>query len=139
MLLEAVSGSDYFDFGYTSPGWHGLFAEHLVGLNEFIETYGFDLDACPELAQQMDTASERQKIPEFQAAAWNPIGELVQDIMSSDMSPEQAQDKLIATMHTELARGGYHNEKAKRWQSAFIRAAEPGQAQNGQMPGSTLA
>ncbi len=63
----------------------------------------------PVLAQQMDTASERQKIPEFQAAVWNPIGEFIQDIMSGDLSPEEAQEKLVATMRAELERGGYYD------------------------------
>ena len=63
----------------------------------------------PALAQQMETASERQKIPEFQAAVWNPIGEFIQDILNEDSTPEEAQAQLVATMRAELERGGYYN------------------------------
>ncbi|MEX0584276.1 MAG: hypothetical protein WEB07_00825, partial [Natronospirillum sp.] len=52
MSIEAIGGTGRWDMGYHSPGWFGSFADHVVDLTAYIEEYGFDIDAYPELVQE---------------------------------------------------------------------------------------
>ncbi len=49
MQIEAIGGTGHYHIGYHSPGWFGGFADHVVDLTPFIEQYGFDVSAYPEL------------------------------------------------------------------------------------------
>ncbi|MFN3313874.1 MAG: ABC transporter substrate-binding protein [Hyphomonas sp.] len=49
MSIEAIGGTGRWDLGYHSPGWFGTFQNHVVDLTPWIEEYGFDIDAYPQL------------------------------------------------------------------------------------------
>lgn len=52
MSIEAIGGTGRWDMGYHSPGWFGSFADHVIDLTPYVEKYGFDIDAYPELVQE---------------------------------------------------------------------------------------
>ncbi len=58
MAIEAIGGTGRWHMGYHSPGWYGTFADHTVDLTPFIEKYGFDVDAYPELIVESHMTSE---------------------------------------------------------------------------------
>ncbi|WFE75329.1 ABC transporter substrate-binding protein [Roseinatronobacter sp. S2] len=57
MTIEAIGNTGYFDMGYHSPGWFGSFVDHVADLRPFIEKYGMDLDAFPELVVEAHMSS----------------------------------------------------------------------------------
>lgn len=60
MLLEAISGTNYYHMGYLSPGWHGLFQEHAIDLSPFIEKHAFDISQYPELVWQSHAVDDQR-------------------------------------------------------------------------------
>jgi len=57
MTIEAVGGTNYFDMGYHTAAWFGSFVDHVADLTPFIEQYGMDLSAFPDLVIEAHMSS----------------------------------------------------------------------------------
>jgi multiple sugar transport system substrate-binding protein len=57
MAIEAIGNTDLFDIGYHSPGWFGSFHEHVIDMTPYMEQYGFDVSAYPELVVEAHMTS----------------------------------------------------------------------------------
>ena len=72
MQLEAQGGTNYYDIGYHSPGWFGYYWEHVAGLDDLIEEFGFDLGQYSEAVLDSHMRNELLRPGEVIAIARNP-------------------------------------------------------------------
>ncbi len=83
---------------------HAHFAdEELMTLKPFYADY------LPVLQQGLDAVFIRQGIPEYGSVIWNAAGDYATDVLSGDLTPEEARDRWTERMDREFERAGYRN------------------------------
>ena len=70
--------------------------------------YPYYADFVPALGQALEVVFIRQGVPEYGSAMWQGTADFALDVVSGDLTPEQAQERWAERMKREFERAGYY-------------------------------
>ena len=73
-----------------------------------LEQYPYYADFVPALGQALEVVFIRQGVPEYGSAMWQGTGDFALDVVSGDLTAEQAQERWAERMRREFERAGYY-------------------------------
>ncbi len=75
---------------------------------EVLNQYPYYADFVPALGQGLQEVFIRQGVPEYGSALWQGTGDFALDVVSGDLTIEQAQERWAERMKREFERAGYY-------------------------------